>query len=136
MTTRRTRSMARWARMALAALLVTAGHAQAQQAVPIRVGWQPTTTVEAQIAHVLQRTDILERNGLLKHHTVGTPFAKEDYTRGVAGWTHWTGVLKENGSGQRFAVDSWIYENGENPAIVEAEFWYVDSLAELPKSTR
>ena len=79
---------------------------------------------------------ILERNGLLKHHSVGTPFAKEDYTRGVAGWTHWTGVLKEVGTGQRFAVDSWIYENGENPAIVPAETWYVDSLAELPASTR
>lgn len=79
---------------------------------------------------------MLEKNGLLKHHTVGTPFAKEDYTRGVAGWTHWTGVLKVNGTGQRYAVDSWIYENGENPAIVEAEKWYVDSLAELPAATR
>jgi ABC-type nitrate/sulfonate/bicarbonate transport system substrate-binding protein len=29
----------------------------------VRIGWQPTTTVEAQIAHVLQRTNILERNG-------------------------------------------------------------------------
>jgi hypothetical protein len=79
---------------------------------------------------------ILERNGLIKHHVVGTPFAKEDFTRGVSGWTHWTGVLKENGTGQRYAVDSWIYENGENPAIVEAEKWYVDSLAELPSATR
>lgn len=33
-------------------------------AVPIRVGWQPTTTVEAQIAHTLGKTDILEKNGL------------------------------------------------------------------------
>ena len=31
---------------------------------PIRIGWQPTTTVEAQIAHTLRKTDILERNGL------------------------------------------------------------------------
>jgi sulfonate transport system substrate-binding protein len=30
----------------------------------IRIGWQPTTTVEAQIAHALSKTDILERNGL------------------------------------------------------------------------
>jgi sulfonate transport system substrate-binding protein len=30
----------------------------------IRIGWQPTTTVEAQIAHALAKTDILERNGL------------------------------------------------------------------------
>ena len=30
----------------------------------IRIGWQPTTTVEAQIAHTLANTDILARNGL------------------------------------------------------------------------
>lgn len=35
-------------------------HAQTK----IRIGWQPTTTVEAQIAHALAKTDILERNGL------------------------------------------------------------------------
>jgi hypothetical protein len=79
---------------------------------------------------------ILERNGLLKHHTVGTPFSKENPLRGVAGWPHWTAVLKDNASGQRWAVDSWIYANGENPAIVEAEKWYISSLAELPASTR
>lgn len=38
--------------------------AVAQELIPIRIGWQPTTTVEAQIAHTLARTDILERNGL------------------------------------------------------------------------
>jgi hypothetical protein len=78
---------------------------------------------------------ILERNGFLKHHTVGTPFSKENPLRGVAGWPHWTAVLKENANGQRWAVDSWIYANGENPAIVEAEKWYIASLAELPKAT-
>ena len=37
--------------------------ARAQDSLVVRIGWQPTTTVEAQIAHVLQRTDILQRNG-------------------------------------------------------------------------
>jgi len=37
--------------------------ARAQDSVLVRIGWQPTTTVEAQIAHVLQRSDILQRNG-------------------------------------------------------------------------
>jgi hypothetical protein len=78
---------------------------------------------------------ILERNGFLKHHTVGTPFSKENLLRGVAGWPHWTAVLKENANGQKWAVDSWIYANGENPAIVEAERWYISSLDKLPKST-
>jgi hypothetical protein len=78
---------------------------------------------------------ILERNGFLKHHTVGTPFSKENLLRGVAGWPHWTAVLRENANGQKWAVDSWIYANGENPAIVEAERWYISSLDKLPKST-
>jgi sulfonate transport system substrate-binding protein len=46
----------------LAIALTTA--AASAEPVPIRVGWQPTTTVEAQIAHALMRTDILERNDL------------------------------------------------------------------------
>jgi hypothetical protein len=79
---------------------------------------------------------ILDRNGLLKHHAVGTPFSKENLLRGVSGWPHWTAVLTEHGSGQRWAVDSWIYANGENPAIVEADKWYISSLNELPAATR
>jgi hypothetical protein len=79
---------------------------------------------------------ILERNGLLKHHSVGTPFSKENLLRGVAGWPHWTAVIKEHVGGQKWAVDSWIYANGENPAIVETEKWYIASLEELPGSTR
>ena len=76
---------------------------------------------------------VLANAGLLKHHTVGTPFAKENYLRGISGWTHWTAVLVENTGGQRWAVDSWIYANGENPAIVMAEEWYIEDLASLPK---
>jgi sulfonate transport system substrate-binding protein len=37
---------------------------RAQAAAPIRVGYIPTTTVQAQIAHTLDKTDILARNGL------------------------------------------------------------------------
>lgn len=42
-------------------------------------------------------------------------------------------MLWETSNKQKWAVDSWIYENGENPAVVEAEKWYVKTLAELPK---
>ncbi len=75
---------------------------------------------------------VLANNGLIKHHVVGTPFAKDDYSRGVSGWTHWTAVLKETAGGQQWAVDSWIYANGENPAVVEVEKWYVDAIEDLP----
>jgi hypothetical protein len=79
---------------------------------------------------------VLQNNGFLKHHTVGTPFAKDQLWRGVDGWTHWTAVIKENKTNQRWAVDSWIYENGENPAIVETEKWYIEDLGNLPVATR
>lgn len=78
---------------------------------------------------------MLHENGLLRHHTVARPFAKDQLWRGVAGWTHWTAVLQETASPQRWAVDSWIYANGENPAIVEVENWYISGLADLPKAT-
>lgn len=79
---------------------------------------------------------ILQRNGLLKHHKVGTPFSKGNLLLGgVKNWPHWTAVLNANKSGTRFAVDSWIYENGENPAIVEADKWYLTDLDNLPKPT-
>jgi hypothetical protein len=76
---------------------------------------------------------MLEANGFLRHHTVARPFARDQLWRGVAGWTHWTAVLQEKASAQRWAVDSWIYANGENPAIVETENWYVADLDSLPK---
>jgi ABC-type nitrate/sulfonate/bicarbonate transport system substrate-binding protein len=69
MQTARRYSVARWATAALM-LAATGAHAQAQQPISVRVGWQPTTTVEAQIAHVLQKTDILERNGLKGQFTM------------------------------------------------------------------
>ena len=79
---------------------------------------------------------VLDQNGLLKYHTITRPMSKENLLRGVAGWPHWTAVLVEKGNGQRWAVDSWIYANGENPAIVEAEKWYIDTLDNLPIAMR
>lgn len=74
----------------------------------------------------------LQRHGLLKYHTVGRPFSRGNILLGVSNWPHWTAVLWENGSKQKWAVDSWIGPNGENPAIVEAEKWYVKDLSHLP----
>lgn len=69
---------------------------------------------------------VLQHNKLLRHHTVKIPFSKEDLTRGVAGWPHWTAVLQENVNGQRWAVDAWMFVSGENPAVIEAEKWYIE----------
>ncbi len=79
---------------------------------------------------------VLVHNKLLRHHTLGTPFAKENLLRGISGWPHWTAVIHEQATGTRWAVDSWIFKNGENPAVVEADKWYIASLDELPPSLR
>ncbi len=76
---------------------------------------------------------VLERAGLLKHHTVGRPFSKGNVlVGGISRWPHWTGVLWEKGNNQKWAVDSWVYENGVNPIVIEAEHWYIDDLDNMP----
>jgi hypothetical protein len=69
---------------------------------------------------------VLERNKLLRHHTVGTVFVKEDWRRGWSGWPHYAAIVVENQSKQRYAVDGWLMASGEEPEIVEAEKWYID----------
>ncbi len=71
--------------------------------------------------------------GLIKHHTIDTPFSKGNILRGLKYWPHWTAVLKETKTGQKYAVDSWGYKNGENPVVIEVEKWYIDDLENLPK---
>jgi hypothetical protein len=76
---------------------------------------------------------VLQHNGFLKHHTVGIPFSKGNIlVGGISNWPHWTAVLIQNDNGQHWAVDSWIYANGENPAVVEVEKWYIKDLSNLP----
>jgi hypothetical protein len=77
----------------------------------------------------------------MKYHTVTVPMTKGDLLKAtlqgdpVKYWPHWTAVIQEKATGQRFAVDSWIYPNGENPAVVEVEKWYIKDLNNLPKAT-
>src|SRR5258705_12972642 len=52
------------------ALLAMGCAASAQELKMIRIGGQPTTTVEAQIAHTLAKTDILAKNGLKAEMTM------------------------------------------------------------------
>ena len=74
---------------------------------------------------------VLKSNGLIQQHTVEGTMSKENLAKGlvklnpVQYWPHWTAVLKENKSGQRYAVDSWLFDQGENPAVVKVEDWYI-----------
>jgi hypothetical protein len=69
---------------------------------------------------------VLQNNGFLKHHTVGTIYAKEDLRRGLDGWLHYTAIVVDNSSKRRYAVDGWKLASGIEPEIVETEKWYVD----------
>lgn len=63
---------------------------------------------------------MLERSGyLLWHKVLGTR------TRfGLrAGFPHTTAMVRENTTGVLYAIDSWFYDNGEKPAIVEYKQW-------------
>ena len=54
--------------------------------------------------------------------------------RGAAGWTRWTAVLQQNAPPQKWAVDGWIYPNGDNPANVEVGNWDLAGLPQLAKA--
>jgi len=70
---------------------------------------------------------VLDRHGLLKHHAVERPLAKDSLTR----WTHWAAVIREKESSARFAIDSGTGPNGENPTMQAAASFYVpDSYAD------
>ena len=84
---------------------------------------------------------VLQAHGLIKYHTVGTPFSKEAliwatlHGDPVKYWPHWTPVIQEKATGQRYAVDSWSGPQGENPAVVKVEDWYIKDINNLPKAT-
>ena len=64
---------------------------------------------------------VLERHGLIRHHLVERPFAKDDLSH----WTHWAALIKERQSGELFAIDSSSSANGENPTVQSAASFYV-----------
>ena len=66
---------------------------------------------------------VLAAHGLLRHHVVLRPMAKSALFLGR--WTHYFAVIQETQSGQRWAVDSFMYANGKPPIIMEAEKWYI-----------
>jgi hypothetical protein len=76
---------------------------------------------------------VLDRHGLIRHHAVERPFAKDDFGK----WTHWAALIKEKQSGELFAIDSSASVNGENPTVQSAASFYVpdSSTATKPPET-
>lgn len=63
---------------------------------------------------------LMQKDDLLKWHKV-----QPTKTRGffIFGMPHTTAVIKENQSEQKWAVDSWFFDNGVEPVIIPLSQW-------------
>ena len=62
---------------------------------------------------------LLERRSLLRFHKVLEPIDRAPLVFNA----HWAAMIEETGSGQRYIVDSWFFDNGEPPAVFTLEDW-------------
>lgn len=63
---------------------------------------------------------IVAEMGLLRHHVIDAPESRGFL---VGGLPHTTAVVRERGSGQKWAVDGWTHNNGELPDVLPLEQW-------------
>lgn len=63
---------------------------------------------------------LLESAGLLQHHTLTDRSTRFGL---FVGMPHTTAVIRETATGRRYAVDSWFFDNGQPPAIIELSAW-------------
>ncbi len=63
---------------------------------------------------------MLQQAGVLRFHAL-----IDIHRRGyfVHGWPHSTAAIQELASGERYAVDSWFYDNGAPAQVVPMELW-------------
>jgi hypothetical protein len=69
---------------------------------------------------------VLKTNGLIKHHTIGSVYVKEDIRKGLSGWTHYAATIVESATKQKYAVDGWLLPSGHELEIVEVQRCYID----------
>jgi len=62
---------------------------------------------------------LLEAQGLLRWHQVMERRSRHPWLFDF----HWTAVIRERGSDQYFAVDSWYLANGDPPYVQPLEAW-------------
>ena len=65
---------------------------------------------------------MLQADGLLRWHRLEHRLSRGPFTL-VLQPPHSTAVIRELGSGRRYAVDSWFLDNGAPPFIVPVEQW-------------
>lgn len=63
---------------------------------------------------------LLQQAGHIRHHEIIDIKVRGFFFNG---WPHTTAAIREVQSGQRYAVDSWFYDNGVPAVIVPLETW-------------
>jgi hypothetical protein len=63
---------------------------------------------------------LMRQQGLIKLHEIEDMRTRNFF---FTGWPHSTAVIHEIASGQRYAVDSWFYDNATPATIVPFELW-------------
>jgi len=63
---------------------------------------------------------LLRRYDLMKYHAIEDMRTRNFF---FSGWPHTTAVIHEIASGERYAVDSWFYDNGDAATIVPFAMW-------------
>ena len=63
---------------------------------------------------------LLKNDGLIQLHAIEDTRTRNFF---FTGWPHSTAVIREIATGERFAVDSWFYDNGHAATIVPFTKW-------------
>ena len=63
---------------------------------------------------------LLKKAGFIKLHTIEDTRTRNFF---FTGWPHTTAVIRQNLTGERYAVDSWFYDNGHPATIVPFALW-------------
>ncbi len=63
---------------------------------------------------------LLQNNGYLNFHQIEDLRTRNFFFNG---WPHTTAVIRDAETGERFAVDSWFYDNGHPATIVPFDQW-------------
>jgi len=68
---------------------------------------------------------LLQQAGYLKFHEIEDMRTRNFF---FTGWPHTTAVIRESKTGNRYAVDSWFYDNGHPATIVPFAQWKANYL--------
>ena len=68
---------------------------------------------------------LLASNGLMPLHAIEDTRTRNFF---FTGWPHSTAVIHEIATGERFAVDSWFYDNGHAATVVPFKVWKANYL--------